>query len=237
MSQRFKLLDILTAVSVVVLLAGAAWMALWGPSGPLPMHFDVEGRPDRWGGRGEVAGLIAFLALVLAATAGGLGLYAGRTDDPARSRGLRIGQFITLIVVAGLAPILTAHILTFDAEPAAAGAAASSIWPLGVLGFIALATGALLGRVPPNAVIGRTDAVVAQEPAGLGSFQPAVRAADVLDRPDGTGRNARSRPSPSASGWHLGPWRRPPSGPSSRVGGSGTPMPTGSPSDFPGALR
>jgi uncharacterized membrane protein len=154
MSQRFKLLDILTAVSVVVLLAGAAWMALWGPSGPLPMHFDVEGRPDRWGGRGEVAGLIAFLALVLAVTAGGLGLHAGRTDDPARSRGLRIGQFITLIVVAGLAPILTAHILTFDAEPAAAGAAASSIWPLGVLGFIALATGALLGRVPPNAVIG-----------------------------------------------------------------------------------
>ena len=44
----------------------AGYIALFGPQGPLPMHFDMHGNVDRWGGRLEAAGvLLGFAVLTL----------------------------------------------------------------------------------------------------------------------------------------------------------------------------
>lgn len=154
MTRRFTLIDIATAVVVAAMLTGAMWIALHGPTEPLPMHFGPDGRPDRWGDRTELAGLIGFLAVITGLTAGGMGLYAARSDDPARRRGLRIGQLISLLVVGALAPIMTAHILSVAANPQMTSGPESLAWPMALLAVVSLVTGALLGRVPPNVAVG-----------------------------------------------------------------------------------
>lgn len=153
MTRRFSLLDIATAIVVAVLIAGALWIALYGPTGPLPMHFDINGRPDRWGDRRELAFLIGFLAVVLAITAGGMGFYARATPDPSRRRGLRIGQLLSLLVIGALAPIITFQILSAAEQPATTMFGGLA-WPMIVIGIVCLVTGALLGRVPPNVAVG-----------------------------------------------------------------------------------
>ncbi|MBN8552426.1 MAG: SdpI family protein [Caulobacterales bacterium] len=154
MTRRFTLIDIATAVAVAALLAGALWVVLHGPTEPLPMHFGADGRPDRWGDRRELAGLLAFLAVIVGLTAGGLGVYAGRATDPARRRGLRLGQLVSLIVIGSIAPFLTWQILSTASQPAAAPAIVTLVWPMGFLAFVCLTLGAVLGRIPPNIAIG-----------------------------------------------------------------------------------
>jgi len=154
MTRRATVLDILTAAMVAVMLAAALWVALRGPAGPLPMHFGADGRPDRWGDRMELAGLIGFLAVVLGATAGGIGLYAARTQDPARRRGLRIGQLISLLAIGAAVPFMTARILSAAADPQVVSGPESLAWPMALVAVVSLAIGALLGRVPPNVAVG-----------------------------------------------------------------------------------
>ena len=153
MTRRITLIDIASVVAVAALVAGALWVGFNGPPGPLPMHFDVNGRPDRWGDRRELAGLIGFLALVLAATAGGMGYYAAKAEDPARRRGLRIGQLISLFAIGAVAPVMTWQILS-AAGQSLGTAAAGLVWPMALVGLICLVVGALLGRVPPNVAVG-----------------------------------------------------------------------------------
>src|SRR5690606_10201601 len=81
------------------IFTAAAWVALRGPTGPIPMHFDIQGRPDRWGDRNELAAIFAFLGLIAGATGGGMGWYAARTEDRSRSRGLRLGQGLSLAII------------------------------------------------------------------------------------------------------------------------------------------
>lgn len=154
MTRRLSLLDMLTVATVAALLAAAVWIAVQGPTTPLPMHFGLDGRPDRWGDRNELAGLVGFLAVILGLTAGGMGWYAARTEDTARRRGLRIGQLLSLLVIGALAPIMTAQILSVAADPLAASGPQSLAWPMALLAIVCLVTGALLGRVPPNVAVG-----------------------------------------------------------------------------------
>lgn len=153
MTRRFSLLDIATATVVAVLAAGAVWIACKGPTGPLPMHFDLSGHPDRWGDRRELALLLGFLAVVLGVTAGGLGYYARVAPNPTRRRGLQVGQLLTLLVIGAVAPFTTSQILS-AADGPATGIITSPSWPMALIGFVCLATGALLGRVPPNVAVG-----------------------------------------------------------------------------------
>lgn len=153
MTRRLALLDVATGFAVAAILAGAAWLALKGPVGPLPMHFDATGQPDRWGDRRELAWLVAFLGAVLAATAGGLGWYAARSTDAARRRGLRLAQGLSLIIVGGLVPVIVWQILSAAHQPAAALAGGMG-WSMALIGGVCLVTGAVLGRVAPNVAVG-----------------------------------------------------------------------------------
>jgi uncharacterized membrane protein len=146
---RLSLLDVATIVVTLALAVVALWIALRGPTGPFPVHFGIDGQPDRRGSRFEIVVLLAFFALLTAAIGGGMSLYADRTPDPARVRGLKLGQFIA-VATLGLSGMMVAH----KVLAANAGASLSaSTTPL-LMSLILVLTGAFLGRVSPNPFIG-----------------------------------------------------------------------------------
>lgn len=147
--HRLSLLDVATIVVTLALAVVALWIALRGPAGPVPVHFGIDGQPDRWGSRFEIVVLLAFFALLTAAIGGGMSLYADRTLDPARARGLKLGQFIA-VGTLGLSGMMVAH----KVLAANTGASLSaSTTPL-LMSLILVLTGAFLGRVSPNPFIG-----------------------------------------------------------------------------------
>jgi uncharacterized membrane protein len=146
---RFTWLDTATVLVSAVILAAAVLVAFKGPAGPLPLHFDLNGHPNRWGDRTELAGTLALLAGLVGATAGGMSWYAARAEDPARRRSLRVGQLISLLVIAVVAAFLGGTVL--GAGPTGT---VGAHWVTSSLGLVMLVTGAFLGRVGPNPVIG-----------------------------------------------------------------------------------
>lgn len=149
--MTFKLTRMEIAAGVVVLgqLALAAYTARFGTTGPVPMHFDLAGNVDRWGNRAEAAAAILVIAGVTAACAAFMA-FGLRKDNPdaARRRGLTLGMGITLVVTGAVAllPFVLATPL-FSAEQAGKLGGA-------FLCLILAVVGALLGKVPPNALIG-----------------------------------------------------------------------------------
>ena len=150
MTRRLTLLDIATVVAASTILAGAAWVALNGPTGPIPMHFDIHGQPNRWGDRNELAGTLALMAGVLGVTAGGMSWFAARTEDPSRRRGLQMGQLVSLLAIV----IVTAILCTTLAASGQGDIASGLNWGTTGLAVLILVIGAFLGRVGPNPIVG-----------------------------------------------------------------------------------
>ncbi len=148
--MRLSLLDVATVVVTITITVFAVWFALKGPAGPIPVHYNFEGQVDRFGNRSEVAGLFGFMALMAAATAGGMSWAVGRVEDPTRRRSLRLAQLISLVAVAGTTAFMGATMLR--------GAEGQPMPSLGwmTLGVSALliVIGAGLGRVAPNPIMG-----------------------------------------------------------------------------------
>ncbi|MBI2261124.1 MAG: SdpI family protein [Caulobacterales bacterium] len=144
---RLSAADVATLVIGLIVAAAGIGVILAGPLELMPVHYGLDGEVDRWGGRGEVGGLIAALGVLIVVVAGGNGLAAGRTDDPARRRALRMAQLVSLIVLLGVA---------LFAGGASLGGVVSIAGGLPMAGFslILLAAGALLGRVGPNPFVG-----------------------------------------------------------------------------------
>lgn len=149
MKPRFTLLDAATAVVAVGIAALALWIAVRGPTGPTPVHFGIDGRPDRYGDRNEVAALLLFLAGLAAVVPWTMGRHAGRSNDPSRRRGLRSGQLVALVSLTGVAAFSG---WTTLADSGDQGPGAS--WLMAGVGLLMVAIGAFLGRVGPNPVVG-----------------------------------------------------------------------------------
>jgi uncharacterized membrane protein len=149
-ARRLSRLDMLTLAMGGLFLLIAAWIMVAGPSGPMPMHFDARGVPDRWGDRSELAGLLVFMAVMAVGLGLPMGWYARRSEDPARARGLIIGQVVNLICIGAT----TAFILTLTLGHAYGGFQPGSGWLMAGFGALIAAIGALLGRVAPNPIIG-----------------------------------------------------------------------------------
>ena len=147
--RRLTLLDTATVLFATVILAAAIWIALKGPTGPIAMHFDIQGRPNRWGDRQELAGTLALMSGLLGATAGGMSWFAVRAEDLARRRSLRVGQLVSVLSIAVVSAILAGTILGSPQD-----GAATTGWATAGLGLLLLVIGAFLGRVGPNPVIG-----------------------------------------------------------------------------------
>jgi hypothetical protein len=116
------------------------------------MHFDLQGRPDRWGDRNELALSLVGLAALAGALGAGMAWAAGRSQDPARARGLRLGQWIASPVVAVVGVFLTGTSLDAAMRQGASDLRAS--WLMAGLGLLFAGVGAVLGRVPPNIIAG-----------------------------------------------------------------------------------
>lgn len=145
--KRAGILDALTGISAVGLVSFGAWVAVAGPEGLLPVHFNASGQADRWGDRVEVAVLLAGLGVMVGVIGGLIGLAVARSEDPARRRGLATAQVVVLIGAIG-SGVLTAALSLSGApqlEPA---------WPMALTALLLAAIGATAGRVGPNPVVG-----------------------------------------------------------------------------------
>ena len=147
---RFTTLDAFTALTIVGLTTLAIGIAVAGPTGPVPMHFDIHGQVDRWGDRSELAGLIAFMAFMAAITAGPMSWYAKRTPDAARRRGLEIGQLVSLLAIAGVSAFMVWMILGRGASQTGVSLAMTAA----LMSLLFAVMGAFMGRVAPNPIIG-----------------------------------------------------------------------------------
>ncbi|WGM38657.1 SdpI family protein [Caulobacter sp. NIBR1757] len=149
--MTFKLTRMETAAGIVVLAqaALAAFVARFGTTGPVPMHFDLAGNPDRWGDRIEAAGAILVIAGITAICAGAMA-FGLRTSQPdaARRRGLTIGMGLILVTLGAVAllPFILATPVVSQVEAGRLGGA--------FICLILAVTGAVLGKVPPNALVG-----------------------------------------------------------------------------------
>lgn len=142
-------LDVATIAMTVAIAALAAWVAIFGPSGPYPMQIGMDGEVNRWGSRTAFVSLLVFMSAMCAIGAGMMGWYARSSDEP-RARSLRVGQLVSLIAIGG-STVMAAWVglgglLQIGSPPAAASAAS--------LGIILVLVGGLLGRVGPNPVVG-----------------------------------------------------------------------------------
>lgn len=140
-------LDVATLGISAILLGLGLWIFFAGPTGLMPVHFNIHGDADEWAGRETVGGLILALGLATLALSGGLGHFARKAGDPARSRALRFAQLVTLISLTG--------VTLFAAALSLSGASSiSTVLPMAGISAIMMLTGAFLGRVGPNPIVG-----------------------------------------------------------------------------------
>lgn len=123
-------------------LAGA--IALFGPTHPLPMHFNAEGQVDRWGDRLEMAMMVLILAVVSALIA--VAHWRATREGQAKA-GQAKALFVTQLVLTLIA-LLNASLTWgwFDQPGPRFGMAMVSA----IVGVV----GAVLGKTSPNALIG-----------------------------------------------------------------------------------
>lgn len=138
----------MAAVLLSVLMGGvgvAVFVA--GPTELMPIHWGADGQADGWGTRELVGGAIAGLGFLNFLLAGGMGLAAGRSHDPARMRALRFAQLVLLLSLTLVALFVGSASLSgmtsmTGALPMAGGA------------LLLLVIGAFLGRVGANPFVG-----------------------------------------------------------------------------------
>lgn len=151
MKDRLSLLDYLTVAVFAVQAAFALYIAVAGPTTPMPMHWNSEWQVDRWGTRVEFATFIGGMTVIGFLSAAGMGLAALRADaadDPSRRRSMRIGQGFTVFLFTAIGLTVAWASLghaTVDSGPAVM---------TGALSLVLLVIGAFLGRVSPNPLIG-----------------------------------------------------------------------------------
>lgn len=151
-----SLLDWATIASTlgIAALAVAAW--LYAPEGRVPLHFGIDGRPDRWGDKAEAVGAIALFAAVNA----GMGLvFAWLARDRASGGSIRragpafplarVVLIATLTVVSALIASFMFGVLDPQGDPLVQQRLITAL-----LAAICLLFGALLGKAGPNPVVG-----------------------------------------------------------------------------------
>ncbi len=150
MMKNLTLADTVAAIVSLLILTGAAWIAVYGPEAPIPVHFDAAGQANRYGSRYELAAVLAGLGLLNLLVAWMTGRQAASVADPVRRKGLQRGQWLSILIMGAVA--------VFVAWASLGPAAATGVSPPGVAmaftAVILLATGAILGRVSPNPFIG-----------------------------------------------------------------------------------
>ncbi len=145
-------LDLIAIVLTTLQLALAAWIWRFGPTGPIPMHFDIHGAVNRWGDRREAAlvvgGMAAAMGLLYALMPA---LSRGRGEMEATRRGLAYGR-IALLAAPLLSSGLMAQLVFIHPGQAQGGFRPGLI--MAGMSLLILVLGALFGKVAPNPLVG-----------------------------------------------------------------------------------
>ncbi|WP_312163369.1 SdpI family protein [Phenylobacterium sp.] len=129
-------------------IALALYIARFGPTSPIPMHFDLSGEVDRWGTRRETAFVIGLMAgLSAVATFGLRHLSLGRRVPQASPRVMTL----TTIVIVGVASAVSVLMAAMAFGLTSVGAA---LFGHLTISFTLAGIGAYLGKVAPNPLIG-----------------------------------------------------------------------------------
>ncbi len=149
MTRSFSILTVMSVLVFAAMAGVGLLVALQGPTYPLPVHFNLAGVADRWGGRLEVGLTVGALAALGLALSLGMGRAAARHEPgSSRRRGLSLAQVIVLVSFAALAGLILFLSLSGRGVEAPRGAMMAG------LGLVFAAIGAFLGRVGPNPFIG-----------------------------------------------------------------------------------
>lgn len=129
-------------------IALALYVARFGPTSPIPMHFDLTGQVDRWGNRSETAFVIGLMAgLSAVATFGLEHLTLGRKTPQASPRLMTLTTIIVVAVASAVSVLMAA--VAFGLTPEG-GALFAHL----TISFALAGIGAYLGKVAPNPLIG-----------------------------------------------------------------------------------
>ena len=145
--KQASIADLATVLLSVLMGGAGVTVFAAGPTELMPVHWGVDGQADGWGTRELVGGAILGLGFLTLLLAGGMGLAAGRTQDPARRRALRTAQTVLLIALSGVA--LFAGAASLSGMTSISGAL-----PMAGMSLLFLLIGAFLGRVGANPFVG-----------------------------------------------------------------------------------
>jgi uncharacterized membrane protein len=156
---RLDRLHLVAAGEAVAALALAAYIWRFGPTGPIPMHFNGQGHVDRWGGRGEAAAWLAGLTLLIAMFYGVFSAMArGESPDSPTWRGIRAAR-IVMVAVNTFTAVLVSGMVFGRFAPG--GSDVSGVPDMvrgrllaGGLSGLFLVIGAVLGKTGPNPFVG-----------------------------------------------------------------------------------
>ena len=141
--------DLAALALVTVQAAMAVYIYQFGPTGPIAIHFDLQGHPNGWAGRHAVAIGIEVLAGITAAI--NLMLRIGVSRRPGFADAERTLALTQAVVLA-----TTALITTLLVSLALANGQGISLLrlPLSFVWLIFIIVGAFVGKTAPNPFVG-----------------------------------------------------------------------------------
>lgn len=146
MSDRANGLDAASWILTLGQFGLAGALAVFGPTHPLPMHFNIEGQVDRWGDRTEMAFWVLVLA-VISAVITVVRWTAVRKREASSGRGLALAQFAGLLVLTMIALLNASLTWSWVDHP-------GPRFGMALVSGILTLMGAMLGKTIPNALIG-----------------------------------------------------------------------------------
>jgi uncharacterized membrane protein len=148
---RFRPIDYAAGGVILAQAALALAIAQFGKTGPLPMHFGLNGEVNRWGDRNELAAiagaLTAFNALVYLALPA---LTRGR-DERNGGLGLTYARAAVLAASSLVIALLSATGFGLVGE---GGGGTTARMIMAFTALITFALGALIGKAGPNPFVG-----------------------------------------------------------------------------------
>jgi len=140
--------DIAAAIVGAAQLALAGYIARYGPTGPLPMHFAADGTVNRWGSRFEAVTVLVVLAALTFGIDAAFAIARRQTRDEGVIRSQAIGRGLFLFIMVSVSVLAGA--LGLGQMTHGGGRMADPRLFLALIWLVIAVTGAAMGKLGPN---------------------------------------------------------------------------------------